>query len=164
MNMDQMNRREVLLAAAAAAAAIALTHSGLLADTPANSANIIDVGPKSNYSADGITDTWAKTKKIYIVSHGGRIYASTAVCTHKGCTVRVNATKDGYACPCHHATYDLAGEVTHKPATVALERYAIAVDANGHIIVDKSRPFYDDKWNDPASYVAVSDAQTQPSP
>lgn len=161
--MDEMNRREVLLAAAAAVAASALAPCGLLADTPAASANIIDVGPKSNFSTDGITDTWSKTKKIFIVRHDGRIYASTAICTHKGCTVRVNATKNGYACPCHHAAYDIAGEVTHKPATVGLERYAISVDANDHIIVDKSRPFYDDKWNDPASYISVSDAQTQPS-
>jgi Rieske Fe-S protein len=162
--MDHVNRREVLLAVAAAAAVTALAQTGLLADAPANTANLIDAGPKSNYSADGITDTWAKTKKIFIVRHDGRIYASTGICTHKGCTVRVNPTKDGYVCPCHHATYDITGEVTHKPATVALERFAISVDSNGHLIVDKSRPFYDDKWNDPASYVAVSDAQTQPSP
>jgi cytochrome b6-f complex iron-sulfur subunit len=162
--MDHLNRREVLLAAATAAAVCALSPRRLFADAPANNPSLVDVGPQSDYSKDGITSTWMPSKKISIVRHDGRIYASTSICTHKGCTVRVNATKDGYACPCHHATYDIAGLVTHKPAPLPLERYAISVDANSHIIVDKSRPFYRDKWDDPASFIAVSAAQTQPTP
>ena len=160
--MEVMNRREVLLTAAAAAIAGALPRTRLLADAPP-AQTIIDVGPKSDYGKDGITPTWSKTNKIIIIRNAGEIYASSSICTHKGCIVRPNPTNDGFTCPCHHATYDITGAVTHRPAKIALERYAISVDANDHIIVDKSKPFPQDQWTDPASFISVPEPQTQPS-
>jgi Rieske Fe-S protein len=162
--MDHLNRREALIAAATLAYACTFAHTGLLSGQATSTPTIIDVGPQSNYGTDGITTTWAKTNRILIIRHDGRIYASSATCTHKGCVVKANPTQTGFACPCHHATYDVAGEVTHGPAKFALERYAISVDSNGHIIVDKSRHFYDDQWTDPASFIQLADAQTRPAP
>jgi len=162
--MDHLNRREVLIAAATAACACTLAQTGLISGQATTAPTAIDVGPQSNFSKDGITTTWAKTNRICIIRHDGRIYAPSATCTHKGCVVRANATQDGLACPCHHATYDITGQVTRGPAKVALEHYAISVDSNRHIMVDKSRHFYQDQWTDPASFIQVADAQTQPSP
>jgi nitrite reductase/ring-hydroxylating ferredoxin subunit len=161
--MDQLNRREVLVAAATVACACAFAQTRLLCAAATTAPVIIDVGPQSDYSKNGITTTWAKTNRISIIRHDNRIYASTATCTHKGCIVRPNTNGDGFVCPCHHATYDITGEVTHRPATVALERYAVSVNSDGHIIVDKSRHFYDNQWTDPASFIDVSAPQTQPA-
>ncbi len=43
-------------------------------------------------------------------------------CTHLGC--RLNATEDGFACPCHGSTFDREGHVTHGPAREPMERVA----------------------------------------
>ena len=50
------------------------------------------------------------------------------------------------------------------PFTVKVGARGYEVDSNGHIIVDKSRHFYDDQWTDPASFIQLADAQTRPAP
>jgi Rieske Fe-S protein len=153
--MTQMNRREFVAAVACAACLCGLGGAGeLLADAVAG---VLDVGPKSNYSADGITDTWMKApSKVAIVRHEGRIYACTTVCTHKGAIVKIDENNSaGFKCPKHKATYDIEGKVTKGPAKVALVHYAISVNADGHMIVDPSKSFTPDQWDDPSSFVKV---------
>ena len=62
---------------------------------------------------------------------------------------------DTYICPRHGANFDIDGNVTKGPARTPLIRYAISVDANGHLIVDKSQSFTSDQWDNPASFVKV---------
>jgi Rieske Fe-S protein len=155
-NMTQINRRELMVAAAATACACCLASPlDLMADTPATTT--IDAGPLSGYSADGVTATWMKAPtKVAVIRHAGKLYASSTICTHHGCTIKLDTSSGGvFACPCHHAGFDIAGNVTHRPAPTPLDRYAIAVDSKGHVIVDKSKSFSADKWTDPASFVVV---------
>ena len=169
--MDQLNRREILTIASAATAAclcgLADSSVALAQQSPSTAPSgptTVDVGPKSDYSADGITDKWMdKTNGLAIVRAGGKLYASSAVCTHKGCIVKkAPAAADGtpaaspYLCPCHKATYDIDGKVTKGPAKMSLNRFAISVDASGHVIVDKTTKFDDTQWDNPASFIAMA--------
>jgi Rieske Fe-S protein len=154
--MTQMNRREFVAAMACAACMCGLGSAGeLLADAPASGAGL-DVGTKSDYTADGINTTWMKApNKVAVVRHAGRIYAFTTVCTHRGAIINAE-NNTSFECPRHHATYDIAGNVTNGPAKVALVHYAISENADGRIIVDQSKTFTPDKWDDPSSFIKLS--------
>lgn len=44
----------------------------------------------------------------------GRVQAVSGICTHQGCRLRLTPPQDQLACPCHGATFTLAGEpLTH---------------------------------------------------
>jgi Rieske Fe-S protein len=153
--MTQMNRREFVAAVACAACMCGLGSAAeLLADTPAPAGGL-DVGLKSDYSADGITTTWMKApNKVAVIRNEGKIYACTTICTHRGAIVNAE-NNSSFECPRHHATYDIQGNVTHGPAKVALSHFAISVNNDGHIIVDQSKSFTSDQWDDPNSFVKV---------
>jgi Rieske Fe-S protein len=162
--MSQMNRRELLGAAALAAAAcigcgcgassaMAAIGQTELADATSQPAEL-KVGAIADYKADGITGTWLLSKHIAVVRHDGKIFATTAVCTHMGGIVAKHGD-NAYECPKHHAQYDIDGKVTKGPAKMNLKRFAITADADGNLTVDTSKSFTDDKWTDPASFVKV---------
>jgi cytochrome b6-f complex iron-sulfur subunit len=159
--MKEMNRREFVTAIAAAACLCGLGTCGdALADAtdagPTSIPSTLDVGAKTDYAQDGITTTWMKVPtKVAIIRNDGKIYAMTTVCTHRGAIIGESADSVSFTCPRHHAQYDIEGNVTKGPAKVSLSRYAISVDANGHLIVDKSQKFTADQWDDPASFVKV---------
>jgi cytochrome b6-f complex iron-sulfur subunit len=164
--MELLNRREVLAVAAAACVCSVAGPAALWADDPAtqptSQPSTLDVGAKTDYATDGITSTWLTTNKVAIIRNNNKLYASTGVCTHRGCTVRApGATTEpdrpyAFRCPCHGATYDMDGKVTKGPARKSLARFAISVDSSGHVIVDMSQTFPDTDWDNPASFVAVS--------
>ena len=161
--MTQLNRREFVTAVACAACLCGLgTNAELLADDSSTAApstapsSTVDVGLKSDYGVDGITSTWATfPNRFAVVRSEGKIFASTTVCTHRGGTLRWHPELDCYVCPRHGANFDIDGNVTKGPAKMPLTRYAISVDANGHLIVDKTQSFTSDQWDDPASFVKV---------
>jgi Rieske Fe-S protein len=151
--MEQMNRRELLVAAAATACLCALGDpQTLLAATTGP----LDIGPLTDYKADGITSKWIASEIVSVVRNKKKLYAHSAKCTHRGCTIRVDPGAPTYTCPCHHAGFDLEGKVTRPPARTSLVRYAIAVDDKGHVIVDRSKQFTDAQWTDPASFIDLS--------
>jgi len=157
--MTQLNRREFVTAVACAACLCGLGNSAqLLADdSPATApSTLLDVGAKSDYATDGITSTWMTVpNRVAVVRHDGKIYASSTICTHRGGTVKWHSDVDAFVCPRHGANFDIEGNVTKGPARTALLRYAISVDANGHLIVDKSQSFTSDQWDNPGSFVKV---------
>ncbi len=159
--MNQMNRREFVAAVACAACLCGLGHTGkVLADDATTAASTapstLDVGPKSDYAADGITATWMKVpNRVAVIRHEGKIYACTTICTHKRGTLKQAPDGESFKCTKHGATFDIEGNVTKGPAKKPLIRYAVSVDNSGHIIVDKTTSFTADQWDDPASFVKV---------
>jgi nitrite reductase/ring-hydroxylating ferredoxin subunit len=157
--MKELNRREFVAAAACTACLLGLgDFSHVLADEPSTQpGGGLDVGAKSDYSKDGITTTWiGQPNRVIVIRHDGKIYASTSICPHRQVTINEAADHNSFECPRHHSEFDIEGKVTKGPAKKSLVRYGISVDANGHLIVDKSKKFSDDQWDDPASFVAVS--------
>lgn len=47
-------------------------------------------------------------------------YGINAVCTHLGCVVPWNASKNRFICPCHGSQYDKTGKVVRGPAPLSL--------------------------------------------
>ena len=63
----------------------------------------------------------------------GRVQAVSGFCTHQGCRLRLDTPHDQLACPCHGATFTLAGAPLTRPhggsPLPALPRLAVRVDA-----------------------------------
>ena len=164
--MPEMNRREFAVIAAGAVAACAACTCGEMAlagegpKEPAPPTALektpFDVGPKSDYAKDGIVDKFAKSHRILVVTHGGKIYAPTATCSHKNAVVMLKGDPGDLTCRAHGSKYSVEGTVLKGPAKVSLYRYAISVNDKGNIIVDRSKQFDEKKWDDPAASISVA--------
>jgi cytochrome b6-f complex iron-sulfur subunit len=73
------------------------------------------------------------------IKHDERgLYAINATCTHLGCLVK--QAQAGFECPCHGSQFTTNGAVTQGPATLPLTHCALALNAEGQVVVDVSQP------------------------
>jgi len=164
--MSDLNRRDfVSLAVVATAAACACSAEAQeaaeegkeeqkpAAKAPPPNVGTVNVGPKSKYDKDGVSDEFAKKNRVLVVRHEGRIYAPTATCTHKNCAVKLK--DDVIVCPCHGSKFSMQGTSTKGPAKGSLYRYALSVDANGDIIVNKEKQFDEKGWDEEGAYISA---------
>ncbi len=80
-----------------------------------------------------------KEQKVFIVrAKEGYFYALSAVCTHLGCIANWKAEDGIVACPCHGSKFDKEGNVIAGPAPRPLPRFAMSLDDQGSLVVDKS--------------------------
>jgi cytochrome b6-f complex iron-sulfur subunit len=96
-------------------------------------------GAVADYPADAVSDRWAKEHQVWIVREGDQLYALLTVCTHLGCLTSFFPAESLFKCPCHGSNFSLQGDPLAGPAPVPLYRLALAVGANGQIVVDKNR-------------------------
>ncbi len=83
--------------------------------------------------------TLQKEQKVFIVrAREGYFYALSAVCTHLGCIANWKPDDGIVACPCHGSKFDREGNVIAGPAPRPLQRFAMAMDDQGQLVVDKS--------------------------
>lgn len=68
----------------------------------------------------------------------GRVQAVSGTCTHQGCRLRLDTPGNKLACPCHGATFTLAGAPLTRPhgssPLPALPRLAVRIEG-GHVQV-----------------------------
>jgi cytochrome b6-f complex iron-sulfur subunit len=62
-------------------------------------------------------------QRCAVVRKGDAVLALDLTCPHLGCTV--NATAEGFACPCHGSRFKSDGEVVKGPATQAMKRLEV---------------------------------------
>lgn len=62
-------------------------------------------------------------QRCAVVRNGEEILALDLTCPHLGCTV--NATAQGFACPCHGSRFKSDGQVLEGPASRALKRLEV---------------------------------------
>ena len=62
-------------------------------------------------------------KRCAVVKRGGEILALDLTCPHLGCTV--NATAQGFVCPCHGSRFKSDGQVVEGPASRAMKRFEV---------------------------------------
>jgi cytochrome b6-f complex iron-sulfur subunit len=55
--------------------------------------------------------------------------ALSATCTHAGCLIELDAAANDLRCPCHNATFSLAGDVLGGPTIIPLPIYDATVGA-----------------------------------
>ena len=49
----------------------------------------------------------------FVVNDGGEVRALSSVCTHMGCTLQYRPEWQDLRCPCHDASFDLAGRLAN---------------------------------------------------
>jgi Rieske Fe-S protein len=69
-----------------------------------------------------------------LVRRGQELSAYSLVCTHLGCLV--HPSDSGYDCPCHGSRFDGNGNVIRGPAKDPLRRLTLALDEQGHLILN----------------------------
>ncbi len=74
--------------------------------------------------------------QLAVVREGGRFFAIDLVCTHLACTVQ--ATEQGFACPCHGSRFTSEGRVLSGPAPEALRR--LPLEARDGVLWITPRP------------------------
>lgn len=149
----ELTRRGFVAGSTIAACACLTGAASLVAAAP-GPAGTVDVGAVSDYPADAISDRFAKSHKLLVIRHADKLYATSAICTHKSCTLKL---KDNtIACPCHSSKFSNEGVPTGGPAKRSLSRYAIRITDSQRVLVDTARSFAQAKWDDPASFVKVS--------
>jgi nitrite reductase/ring-hydroxylating ferredoxin subunit len=159
--MPELNRRSFLAAAAVASCACALDCPFAIAADAPQDTSPVDIGTAADFPKDGPYDKFAKKPtSLLVIRNEGKVYAPTSICTHKSANLKV---EDGeIVCPKHDSPYDNQGVPKPKtkdgdetPAKKPLVRFAIKRNADGHLIVDRSKTFEKTQWNDPASFVKI---------
>lgn len=159
-NQTRINRRDFVTAAAVAAGLGVLAGAcgsppALGQTTQPSTGAPLDVGLKSDFSKDGPTMTWARSKHVIIMRADDKLYAMSSRCTHKGCVVK---DADGSLhCPCHNSDFNYDGTVIDGPAEGGgpIGRFGISLNDAAHVLVDVTKKFAEDQWSDPGSFIAL---------
>ena len=106
---------------------------------------------------EGVDERWKTLYGVWIVKLGNRIMAYSNICTHLGCIPNWLPAENKFKCPCHGSGYYITGVNFEGPAPRPLERYRIFMNADGKMVVDKTRTFRYEKgqWDSQDSYIAV---------
>jgi Rieske Fe-S protein len=113
----------------------------------------VDAGLVEGFSVDGAYGGFRDTHGFFVVRERGRLYAQSAICTHRRC--KVAAAGSGFQCDCHGSTFTVEGKVTKGPASRDLPRFAVEKDEQGHLIVHAGRVLAPEQLDAPGGFVAV---------
>jgi Rieske Fe-S protein len=128
LKTEGMNRRQFLILAAACAA----VANPDLASARSAPEKLIDAGPLSKYSADGLYEGFHDLG-FFVIRNGEKLIALSSYCTHRKC--KLTAERDHtFYCECHGSTFDPGGKVTQGPATRNLPVLPTMSD-KGHLFV-----------------------------
>jgi cytochrome b6-f complex iron-sulfur subunit len=81
--------------------------------------------------------TFLQSQQVYIVRTPAGFYAISAVCTHLGCITQWKPDTGRIECPCHGSKFDPDGKKLEGPAPKPLPHFALALSADGELVVDK---------------------------
>jgi len=113
-----------------AAAFMRFLHPNVVTPSPGP----VELGSPEDYAVGSLT--FLDQARVYLGHDTRGYYAIIAVCTHLGCTPRLESNE--LACPCHGSRYSLDGQVITGAAKRPLDRALIWRAANGHLFVDRS--------------------------
>jgi len=151
-------RRSVLVRLGTAAGAAAFAAQGgivlrsLVANVSYDTPSRVKIGHPGAFP-DGLT--LVPDARVFVSRHGKRFRVLSAVCTHLGCTVRVEASLRPdpldpdtrratqvfeLACPCHGSRYHEDGSNLSGPAPRRLPTYEVTLAPDdGQLVVDLDR-------------------------
>ena len=114
-------------------------------------------GPPEGYAIGRVDEKFKETHGVWLVRNEGGLYALSTTCTHLGCTPNWLENEQKFKCPCHGSGFRKTGVNFEGPAPRPLERYRIALAADGQVVVDKSAKFLGEKgeWANPESFLYV---------
>lgn len=97
-------------------------------------ANIKVAGTIGDFPMDSVTAD--RVNKFFLVrTSDGAFLAFSLTCSHLGCSVIWDETKEQFLCPCHSSAFDKMGNVINSPAPRALDYFPVVVEA-GKVKVD----------------------------
>jgi nitrite reductase/ring-hydroxylating ferredoxin subunit len=160
-----LTRRQVMTAAAAGATTLVATcgcGTSATSSSPPSTGNQpsrtrgpVDAGSLSEYPSDGVYDRFAASHDFFVVQENNRVFAVSAICTHRHCPLK--RVENGIKCRCHGSTFTASGHVTRGPARQDLARFPVERDTAGHLIVHADRPpIAPDAYDAAGAFVAVS--------
>jgi Rieske Fe-S protein len=104
--------------------------------------------PRRVAIVDDRKDAWTVERNVelgsvWLVRHGEKVVAFSAVCPHLGCSVNVLPASEGkpasgFQCPCHTSAFDPAGKRTSGPSPRDLDALETKIE-DGHVAVDFRR-------------------------
>lgn len=120
----------------AAAGSMALTAQFLSPNVLREPSLKFKAGSTENFPPDSVTLN--KEQKVFIVrAKEGYFYTVSAVCTHLGCIANWKSEEGVIVCPCHGSKFGNEGNVLEGPAPRPLPRFAMTLDEQGQLVVDK---------------------------
>lgn len=117
-----------LVAACSAITAGAMTIPGLMYLWPAargGKAEDVEVKDAPNMKPGEHTMVQFRGKAVIVRREASGYSAYSAVCTHLGCLVKWESSRQEFLCPCHAAVFDAKGRVVSGPAPAPLPEYRV---------------------------------------
>jgi len=118
------------------------------------------VGRLENFANPGVYEQF-KPEGIWVVNlqpAEPKLMALSTICTHLGCIPNWLAGDNKFKCPCHGSGYYITGINFEGPTPRPLERFAISLDPDGYVVVDKSKVFRQElgEWDNTESFVPLA--------
>ena len=127
----KLNRRQFLVLSACAAGGCVSPGEG--GGVAAGKAETVNAGPAGLFATDGVYSNFS-ARGFFIVRHGGRLFALSAICTHRKCALAAEPDGSLY-CRCHGSTFDRGGHVTKGPARRDLPVLSAYTNEQGQFVV-----------------------------
>lgn len=80
---------------------------------------------------------YIESAQVWLLIDAKGYYAVDAICTHLGCTVRLESNGE-YACRCHGSRFETDGDVINGPATKPLRFLRLYWGSSGQLTVDRA--------------------------
>ena len=95
---------------------------------------LLEAGPVDSFGLNSVSAFMGGRFYLVRMQDGGFIALSLR-CTHLGCAVAWEETRNRFICPCHSSAFDISGEVLNPPAARALNYYPVLIES-GIVKVD----------------------------
>ncbi len=95
----------------------------------------VEAGLPGDYAIGALT--LVQGARAYVGRDERGLYAILAVCTHLGCSPRLDG--DVFVCPCHGSRFRRDGAIVNGPAARPLDRVMIGQLGNGRLFVDPGK-------------------------
>jgi len=143
-NIGKPTRRDFLQKAWKILGLIAVAELGIF------TLNLLKPGKESNKNKSGssikvvgnIEDfpinsvTTDRANKFYLIrEQDGAFLALSLMCSHLGCSVGWDESKNKFICPCHSSVFDKRGNVLNSPAPRPLDYFPVLIE-EGKVKID----------------------------
>jgi Rieske Fe-S protein len=106
-----------------------------LKDNPG--ANIRVAGSVEDFPLNSVTPD--RVNKYFLIRYeDGGFLALSLICSHLGCSVLWDKTKNQFICPCHSSAFDRLGNVINSPAPRPLDYFPVVIE-EGKVKIDISQ-------------------------